>query len=322
LEGDRKIFPVLLNLLSPLRKANWKIIFLSLTTATVFWFFNALNKEYTTRLTYPVEFAFNRDSLMAAVDLPGSLPLNVTGGGWNLLKRSLSAGANPIRIDLVNPLQTRFITARNLMAPVEEQLQGLTVNYIAIDTLQVKIEPIMSRLLRITVDSAGIPLQDNYTLVSPIRVEPDTIRFTGPASMIRTLPEVLSITLQEQAIARDYRRELSLDLFSPTRIRKSPDVIRVDFEVDRFVDQVALVPVVPVNFEPARHLKLEKQTVMTRFQLLSKRVGKFSLFDIAVIADYNSFDRADSTVTLEIVTVPPYVRRPVLQESKIKLIHE
>lgn len=322
MDDDRKIFPVLLNLLSPLRRANWRIILLSLTTATVFWFFNALNKEYTTRLTYPVEFAFDRDSLMESIDLPGTLPLNVTGGGWNLLKRSWSAVSNPIRIDLENPLQIRFFTARNLLAPVEEQLQGITVNYIAIDTLQIRIEPILSRLIRISVDSSGIPLQDNYILVSAIRVVPDTIRFTGPASMIADLPEVLPITLQEQAIARDYRRELSLDLFSPTRIRKTPDVIRVDFEVDRFVDQAALVPVMPVNFEPARHLKLEKQTVMTRFQLLSKRVGKFSLFDIAIIADYNSFDRSDSTVALEIVKVPPYVRRPVLQENKIKLIHE
>lgn len=322
MRDDPNIIQILTGLLSPLRKANWKIVFLSLSAATVFWFFNALNKTYTTRLSYPVVFEFGRDSLTEVRGLPANLPLNVTALGWNLLKRTLIASANPILIPVENPTQSRYMTARNLLPVISEQLEGITVNYLALDTVFLQIEPISERTLRIAVDSVGVPLQENCVIVSKIHIEPDIVRFRGPASLIEAMPFEISITLPEQAIARDYRRELSLDLFVPPRIRKFPDVIQVSFEVDRFIDQLALVPIVPVNYDENRPWELERKTVTANFQLLNRRQGKFSLYEIAIIADFNNLDKADSTITLEVIQTPSYVRNVVLQEEKVKLVNE
>ena len=72
-----KILELVESTITPLHGANLRIVFLSLLTATIFWFFNALNKEYTAKINYPVEIIYGRDSLVAVNELPKHIPVNV-----------------------------------------------------------------------------------------------------------------------------------------------------------------------------------------------------------------------------------------------------
>jgi len=208
---------------------NWRIALLSGFTATVFWFFNALNKDYTARINYPVRIMYPRDSMIAVKELPDELPVNVTGGGWQMFKKTISVNVDPIRIVPENPTQTKYLTGAGLLPFFSEQLDGLNVNYVAVDTVPLQIEPIRSRKLAIHVDSASIQLEENHTITSSIDVEPDSITFIGPASMVQQLPEDFTITLSEFEIDRDYDEELSMDLFSSSMVTKEPEVINVRF---------------------------------------------------------------------------------------------
>ena len=179
--------------LAPLRGANWKIILLCFSTAATFWFFNALNKTYTTRINYPVHLTYNRDSLVAVKDPPEEIPINVTGGGWQLLKRTISVNIEPVEIKPENPVQTQYFTAANLLPFFSAQLSDLNINYVSTDTVFFKIEPFAEKKLSIKLDSFSIQLKENFHVTSRLNIEPDSVFFRGPVSLINKLPEVFMV---------------------------------------------------------------------------------------------------------------------------------
>jgi hypothetical protein len=306
----------------PLRKANWRVIILCFSTAATFWFFNALNKVYTTRIDYPFELVYNKDSLTLVQSPPNEVGVNVTGGGWQLFKRTISLDSDPVRIDLENPSQTQYFTSTNLLPEFADQLTDLNINYIAADTIFFKIERFADRRLPIRLDSSSIKLRDNYYITSPIYLEPDTVNFRGPISMMKQLPNVFLVSLPENNIDDEYDEELSLDLFSPSLIKKDPEVIHVQFDVEEFSEQNLTVDIEKVNFPFESSVDLEKNQVDLNFNIQRSFRNKVDKSDFMVIADLKYLHAADSTITLEIMDQPDYVRNIVLEDKRVKVSYE
>ena len=118
---------------------NWKVVVLSLVGATTFWFFNALNKSYDTNINYPIEFVFDKDSVVVMKPLPENIRMNVSSGGWNLLRKTYWFNLPPIEIELTNPTSVQYMDRGLLFPIVVNQMTELRVNYIVSDSLFIDI---------------------------------------------------------------------------------------------------------------------------------------------------------------------------------------
>lgn len=316
-------------LLAPLKGANWQVFFLSFVLAAVFWVFNALNKVYTAHISYPVQFVYDHDSLMAVRDLPKEIPVNVTGGGWELLKKTISTNVGPIEIRLQNPAHTEFLTGSNLLPDFSEQLVGLNVNYVAVDTIFLKIDNIIEKKLHVFVDSASISLRENFEIVSSVVVKPDSVLFRGPSSLVEKLPYDFKLTLSERDIRKNYDKELSMDLFSSSMIEKTPDLIRVQFIVAEWEEKEAELKIEKVNFPSDNSVNLANENVKARFRVRKDMSDKLSNLNYVIIADLNNVSPGDSVITLELVQQTDlidnrdmnYVRDVKLEEPTVRLIY-
>jgi hypothetical protein len=319
LKHAEKISLTIKSILARLKKAHWRGIFLSFATATIFWFFNALNKEYTSRIYYPIDIVYDRDSLIAVEDIPDEVPLSVTGGGWQLLKKTVSANVEPIRIVLDNPLNTSYLTGRSLLPEFAEQLENLDVNYVAIDTIFLNIERVVSRKLPITVDSARIQLREGHVISSDIVLEPDSITFRGPQSFIEQMADTFEIHLSDKNIDRRYDEELSMDMFTSVLIEKHPEIVHVMFDVDEYVRESATVEIEPVNFPYDSAINLKENYVNANFLVQRKRRNDDLANELSVIADLANLDPADSTITLEVIDQPAYIQGIDLEKTKVRV---
>ena len=316
-----KISLVLAEFLAPLRRANWKVIIFCFATAATFWFFNALNKVYTTRVNYPVQLVFNKDTLVAVKYPPEEIPINVTGGGWQLLKRTISVNTEPVIIEPENPVQTQFFTAANLLPIFSNQLTDLNVNYISTDTIFFKIEPYASKRLAIKLDSTSVQLRENFHFTSDLLVEPDSVDFRGPLSLINRLPEVFLVSLSESNINNGYDEELSLDLFSPSLIKKNPEVIHIKFDVEEFIGQQADINVELVNFPYDSSVYIQNNNLEVSFRVRKSFRNKMNMEDFLIIADMNNMHTADSTITIEVMDLPIYVSDVSFKRNRVKVIY-
>ncbi|MFW5761296.1 MAG: hypothetical protein ACOCXH_09975, partial [Cyclobacteriaceae bacterium] len=165
-------------------KEDWKIIALCFLGATIFWFFNALNKQYTASIRYPVDFVFDRDSTVLVNTLPDEIRLIVSGGGWDLLRKTFWFDIEPVTIDLENPTETEYLSRDFLTPLVREQVTQIEINEVLNDTIPIHIEKKISKTIPIKVDTARLQLAEGLKIVSDITLEPDSVTVTGPESQI------------------------------------------------------------------------------------------------------------------------------------------
>ena len=149
---------------------TWKVIFLCLVTATTFWFFRSLNGQYTTRINYPIQFEYDRDSLVAVEVLPDRLLIDVTSGGWNLLRKTYAFDIKPVSIYLENPVGTRYLAGASLFPMIADQFSDLKLNYVVTDTIFIYLEPQISRVVAIELDSTTFSFAENHRMTSPMSV--------------------------------------------------------------------------------------------------------------------------------------------------------
>ncbi len=288
--------------------------------ATTFWFLNALNKDYTTRLLYPIAFDYADTAYIATAKLPEKIFLNVSGYGWNLLRKSIIPGSKPLVIKINSPARTHYLTGINLLPAVTEQLDDIRVNYIMDDTLFVSFDRKISKAITLRVDSTQLPLKENYRLTSPVSIEPATITFTGPASIVGTLSNEIYIDIPVKEIDENYDESLPVDYVQNELVTKDAQWIRVSFEVAPFISEVQRVPVQTANFPKKNSPALPSPEAEVQYLVPQDDAGKARLQDFQVIADFKTFNKKDSSVKLSVVTHPDFVRevRPVYGTVKLR----
>ena len=285
---------------------NWKIIALCFLGATIFWFFNALNKEYSTRIRYPVDFQFDQDSVVVVKDLPDELRLDVSGGGWNLLRKTFWFNITPAEISLENPTTLNFITGAYLEPIIAEQVGEIVINDVLTDTIIVQIEKKISVLKPIKIDSNSIHLEGNLKITSPVYVEPQAVNLSGPVSQINAMRDTLFIPLYNYNVEDDFNEEIELSPLLPSKVNVDPEVINIRFRVTQYNRVDKEFDIETVNF-PENGWYLKDSTISIALFSPVDKIGDLSRSELKVVADFNQVNWKDSTIFPVIKDAPVYI---------------
>lgn len=297
---------------------NWKVVALCVAGATTFWFFNALNKDYSTRINYPIEFVFNKEEVVVVEELPEEVRIVVSGGGWNLLRKTLWFNTAPIEILLENPSSQNFITKASLEAIIKDELSEVRLNYVETDTLFLHIEDKKYKKVALNIDSAGISLDKGYRIVSPVEVEPDSALFTGPSSFIDTLNEILLYVPYKQ-LNKSFESTIDLSPLESDKIQVKPNQIKVKFDVALFTRATREVPIQPVNFPNDSSIYLGDSTAIVNFMVRDDLQKEAENVNFRVIADYKNLNPQDSTLTLTVGELPAIIKNPTIENKTVPL---
>ena len=297
---------------------NWKVVVLSLIGATTFWFFNALNKSYDARISYPIEFIFDRDSVVVMKPLASTLSIDVTSGGWNLMRKTFWFNVTPIKVSLDNPTEIGYYTRSSLLPLVSDQLDELKINYLVTDTVFIDIEQKMSKKVRLRIDSLALNLADNYRMTSPIKIEPDSVMLVGPKSFVDTLSNIYQLELPIREISGNYDRDIDVSLPNQELIKSIPEEVTVTFSVDKFERKSMDVSVESINFPEDSSVYLSERQVKVFYTIAQSRDQEFGESDFAISADLSMLDKSDSTViailvyhpeeALDVEVIPEYIK--------------
>lgn len=298
---------------------NWKAVVLCFITAFVFWCFNALNKQYTTTLNFPIQFEFDRERFIAVRPLPGAVRINVTGIGWNLLRRSAGIRVAPLTISLDRPSEVKKIVGATLPAMLSAQLGGFDINFILTDTLHLNVERKGSRLLRVEPDIAQILFKQGYTLTSPVKLSPDTVRIKGPLSLLRSLPNPLSIKIPHRNIDEDFSEPIRLSFLNDELIWRDPETITVSFRVDRLVQVSDSVRLTVVHAPRGSWPFIERQKLPCTIAVPERSVDSLNIDSLRAVLDLSGLKRgSEKKIMPRLVGLPAYSRVVSLDSVTIK----
>lgn len=298
---------------------NWKVVMLCIFAATIFWFFNALNKDYTTSINYPVEFSYDRDLFIATIPVPEEIQINVSGGGWNLIRRYGFFNTSPIIINLDNPDEQKQISGNSLRATLSDQLPEFKLNFVVTDTVYLSITNRIKKKFPIKVDSSGISMADDYRIISTIAVAIDSVEIDGPDEYVNEMPDSMVIKPLDDDIDDDFNEEISINLQNPLLIA-TPSEINVSFLVARFVRVSKEFVIQTKNFPTDSTLLLENPLVTLSFIIQSGVEDQLLDEDFSIVADLQRMVIVDSTIQPLIKKYPSYISDIEIESGRVKVV--
>ncbi len=289
---------------------SWRIILLCILTATTFWFFNALNKTYTTSISQPIEFEFDAEGLIVVDKLPENVQVNLTGGGWNLFRKSVGINTKTIKIPLENPVEVRRMVASGLLSILSDELSDFQINYLVSDTLRINIQELRKQKFNLEIDTLGIDLAENYRVVSPVRILPDTVWIEGPKEILDGIEDPIKLKIDRTRINRNFDRnvEITLSVDRPKVFKKDPELVNVNFQVDEFIKETLRVPATPVGFPDDWNLSANDTLITIKYEVGKGRRDEIGVPDFNFALRFSDINRSDSTVTPVGVSYPDFIR--------------
>lgn len=223
---------------APSGKNNIKTFLVCLLAATFFWLMNVLNQDnYSIKLSYPLEIVYDNSAFVPLLPLPKRVSVNVSGNGWNLLRKSwLNFNALPVVYKVNNPNKSSYINSTTLTDQITELFPDLHVNYVISDTFELSFERKIRRIIPIRVDSTGINMGEGYVISSIINVSPSLISIDGPLSLVKAYPDTIRITVPTPKIQNNYDESLPIPLPVSPLVEVSHRNVYVSFEVAQYLN--------------------------------------------------------------------------------------
>lgn len=236
--------------------------------------------------------------------LPTSIRMNVSGLGWDLLRRSSGLKVPPLVIPLERPTDVQKIVGSTLPALFSTQLEGMQINFVLTDTVYIGIDQRIRRKVWLKLDSVSRYLDRDFGFVNTIRITPDTIWLEGPQRIVNALPDSLSLTLPRGGIDKNFKDEVEVVLRHTELIKRDPPVVQVSFQVERMIevkDTIRLELInVPVRLNPSYDITEVRCTYRLPISL-SKTLSGDSL---RAIIDFKNLTPGTYKITPQIKGLP------------------
>lgn len=270
-------------------KKNWKAVVLCILAATIFWFLNSLNENYTSNVSFPLTFDYNTEQYIPVEPLPERLNINVTGMGWDLFRRSAGFKMPPLVIPLERPSTVKKLVGTTIPALISGQLEGLHVNFVVNDTIYLDIEERQERRVFVAIDSIEQYLRPGYGLTSAVTITPDTLLVEGPQSLIAEMTESVRLNLEQRNIDDDFEEEIDVFSSADNLLTATPSTVLVSFSVEEFVEVTDSVRLVLVNIPESAQPNLQLDKLPVTLRIRQSQATAFGWDSVRAVVDLKGF---------------------------------
>ncbi|MFA9371862.1 MAG: hypothetical protein ACERIH_09145 [Labilibaculum antarcticum] len=283
--------------------------------ATIFWFLNALGKEYTTTVNYPVRYTNLPQNKVLTNKLPENFALKVNAYGFDLLRYKLSSAflSNPFDVGFYtnnrlenSSLRSYSLTTSQIVNLFEKDLSS-SINLISIlpDTIMFEFSPIVEKKVPIK-SMVSISFAQQYMLDEAISLEIDSMVLKGPSSKLDSVYFIETERLVLKDLNKTAKRNVSLKQIKG--IEFSQRKIEITVPVEQFTEEKMNVPVKVSNLPDSLLLRLFPGDVKVSYFVGFKKHDKVSadLFDIRV--DYNqTSEEGSNKLKIRLLSNPGFV---------------
>ncbi|MBN2598554.1 YbbR-like domain-containing protein [Labilibaculum sp.] len=298
--------------------------------ATIFWFLNALNKEYTTEVNYPVRYINLPQNKVLTNKLPGQFSLKVNAKGFDLIRYELSSAflSNPFDVGFYtdnrlknSTLQSLSLATSQIMNRFEKDLSS-SIKLISIspDTIRFEFSPIVEKKVPIK-SNVSSSFEQQYMLDGEISLEYDSMVVKGPNSILDSIYFVETEKLILTNLNKTVKKNVSLKQIEGLEFDQRK--IEITVPVEQFTEEKVTVPIKVNNLPDSLLLRLFPGDVTVSYFVGFKKHDKVSvdLFDVRV--DYNhTSDEGSNKLKIQLLRSPGFVTNVRFYPQEVTYLKE
>lgn len=269
------------------------VFFVFLVLSTGLWFLNALRKEYTTTINFPVKYVEFPDDFILLGKPQNKLQLKIKSLGYTVLPYHMGRILDPELLNVSSFKRMRngaqygaYVATRDLIKTFSDKLtNGVELLEIYPDTLFVRFEKKERKLVPVHFESS-LSFEQQFYQSGSIILKPDSVTVSGPASLIDSLQFVTTENKKYEDLRDSLIRNVSIDPIDNVVIQ--PGRIVVNIPVEPFTQKKINIPIHHVHIPDSLVLKSFPGNINVSFTVAVSQFNNISAGDFDALVDFNS----------------------------------
>jgi hypothetical protein len=311
--------------ISKRKLSNLKVVVLCIAAATTFWVLNALNKDnYSTIVDYPIQWEFDQKNYVPVKPLPESIPIQISGNGWDLLRKYFNISTNAYPILVNNPAEKKYLLTADIKRGLGEFITPTLLENIIGDTIPYQIDRIVTKTLLPELDSTGYSLDKNTFLDGKVSFSPEKLEITGPSSLVEGYKGKFPVVLNATKISKNFSGKVPLEIKEDfaALVQLKQNEIQVSFSTVTYLEGTKRLKIKKLNFPAKVALANEELIPVLSYLIQEADLAKLKDLEFEAILDYRSRNRADSTLQIQVSPNPKFLKEVKISPPQLKLSYE
>lgn len=328
--SDIKLKKVLRIVKKKLFNRNVVVFTFFLLLSFIFWFINALSKNISGSVNFPVRYTNFPDDLALVNELPDKLRLEVQGPGYSVLKARISGNKTPLVIDVANSgLLDRgddselrfFIYSYNLRESFLKQIRSdFEINSVIPDSINFVFDKVIRKKVPVKPDIKVNPMRQ-FMVSGDIVADPDSVIISGPQAVIDTIKWVLTKYHEYNQVKENIIRHI--DIESIRKVGISDKKVEITVPVEQFTEEVIDIPVRILNKPDTADVKLFPTMVNIHFNIALSDYNRIQEIPLEAVVDMKDLDvRKVERLTVELVNLPAFIKNVRYNPKQLEYIVE
>jgi hypothetical protein len=311
--------------ISKRKLSNIKVVVLCVAAATTFWVLNALNKDnYSTIVDYPVQWEYDQKNYIPVKPLPQSIQIQISGNGWDLLRKYFNISGTAYPILLQSPAEKKYLLSADLKRSLGEFITPTQLENVLGDTIHYQIDRIVTKTLRPVLDSLSYSFDKNIALEGKVNFIPDQLEITGPSSVLEAFEGNYPVALNASKINSNFSGKVPLTVDEPLAplIQLKQKEIQVSFSVLSYLEGNKRLKIKKINFPSNVKISNEELIPVLSYLIEESDLPQLKDLQFEAVLDYRKRNRTDSTLQIEVSPNPRFLKEVRISPPQIKLKYE
>jgi len=284
-----------------------------LLIAALIWLLNALSKNYTTVIEYPLAYTDFPEGRVFVGEMPEHLDLRINAHGYAILRYKTFGKSDPISFKVSafnlsrsgNDSSRAFILTRYLKDQVSRQLPaGIQLLEIKPDTLHFRFAERITRKFRIRPDFK-FQVDKQFTIKDGVRLTPDSVKVTGPDMILDTMRYVTTAKTDLGQLSKDYSNKVKLRKMDDLEYELSRVNCRI--ELERYTEVQLSIPIEVLNLPDSISLQTFPSRVQLTCNVGLSKYDRMEASPVRAVVDYSGISEKTNLLEVKLQNIPVYL---------------
>lgn len=303
------------------KKSSVKTFSFFLIFSAIVWVLVQFSKTYTQLIEIPVNYVNIPLDKSISEERPDHIDLQLQDNGFSIYYYKIF---NPeLRVDLAKTKSSEgelVYSIQNHLTDIESQLKiDFDNSRIIQDQIVVPFQFKKEKMLKV-VPRIEISYAVGYSADDPVRLTPDSVKVSGPQSIIDSISQVSTESIQLTKVNDDLEGKVALDTSALGELSFYENSVIYRQKVEKYTEGSVEIPVEVINVPDNLNLAYFPKTVVVYYQVNLQDFDKVSAADFEVVCDYQSVKKGDDYMIAQIAEKPKFVNSIRLNERRIQFV--
>lgn len=288
------------------------------------WLLITFSKEYTTVITYPVNYNnIAQDKLLQEIPIK-KIDLSITATGFKILRaklitKKINLEASKLRKKSASKF---YFLPRNQTTKIQKQLlNGIVLEEIVQDTIFLNLGVLSSKKVALK-PQVDITYHIGYDLLDELAITPDSIVISGPEDQIKNINYLNLSPLTLKGVKASFTEEVAILKSAKQKNLKFKNTkVTIAGKVDKFTEGTVQVPFIIKNLPENTNLTILTDKVEIVYVVALSNFAKVSETSFVVECDYEmAVENEVGYLIPKVITEVDFIKNIKVIPSKIDFL--